>query len=79
MPSASVSAKIEKQQSSAAVNTTAVEIVDNSSPIRQVLVIIEHKIRNLEKRKVSSASFYFYIYIYSSIQHATHTLTHLQH
>lgn len=27
--------------------------VDNSTPIRQVLVIIEHKIRNLEKRKVS--------------------------
>lgn len=26
--------------------------VDNSSPIRQVMVIIEHKIRNLEKRKV---------------------------
>lgn len=48
---ASVSAKLEKQQSSTVA--TAAEVVDNS-PIRQVLVIVEHKIRNLEKRKVSN-------------------------
>lgn len=29
------------------------ENVDNSSPVRQISLIIEHKIRNLEKRKVS--------------------------
>lgn len=29
------------------------ENVDNNSPVRQVSLIIEHKIRNLEKRKVS--------------------------
>lgn len=40
MPSAST-AKLEKQAS-----TEAVE------PIRQGIIIIEHKIRNLEKRKV---------------------------
>lgn len=51
MPSAS-SIKLEKQQSSNAKN--AAEVVDdNSSPIRQVIMIFEHKIRNLEKRKVS--------------------------
>jgi len=44
MPSA-LSAKIEKQSSPEVV-------IDNSTPIRQVLVVIEHKIRNLEKRKV---------------------------
>lgn len=46
MPSAS-SIKLEKSSTAAAA-----EAVDNS-PIRQVLVIVEHKIRNLEKRKVS--------------------------
>lgn len=30
------------------------ENVDNSSPVRQIALIIEHKIRNLEKRKVST-------------------------
>lgn len=29
------------------------ENVDNNSPVRQISLIIEHKIRNLEKRKVS--------------------------
>lgn len=74
MPSTSVSAKVDKQQSStvvapaqnaaaptaeaaavaaaAAAAAAAANAVDNSTPIRQVLVIIEHKIRNLEKRKV---------------------------
>lgn len=52
MPSAA-SAKLEKQasgnqtESSSADNNNA-----NNTPIRQALVIIEHKIRNLEKRKV---------------------------
>lgn len=58
MPSAA-SVKLDKPQTNnstaivAAKETTAVENVDNSSPIRQVIVIIDHKIRNLEKRKVS--------------------------
>lgn len=58
MPSAA-SVKVDKSSTNnSAVNvagkeTTAAENVDNSSPIRQVIVIIDHKIRNLEKRKVS--------------------------
>lgn len=58
MPSVNSSnVKVEKQQSS---NATATEIVDNSkvgldgnSAIGQVNNSIAHKIRNLEKRKVS--------------------------
>lgn len=34
------------------VVATQADNVDNSSPIRQISLIIEHKIRNLEKRKV---------------------------
>lgn len=45
MPSAA-NAKSEKPASS--------EAVDNS-PIRQIITVIEHKIRNLEKRKVSTS------------------------
>lgn len=45
MPSAA-NAKSEKPASS--------EAADNS-PIRQIMTIIEHKIRNLEKRKVSTS------------------------
>lgn len=58
MPSAA-SVKLDKPQTNnstanvAAKEPIAVENVDNSSPIRQVIVIIDHKIRNLEKRKVS--------------------------
>lgn len=58
MPSAA-SVKVEKPSSNISVNNMAqiatiqTENVDNNSPIRQALVIIEHKIRNLEKRKVS--------------------------
>lgn len=57
MPSASSNVKVEKQQSS---NANAAEIVDNNkvgldgnSAIGQVYNSIAHKIRNLEKRKVS--------------------------
>lgn len=57
MPSASSNVKVEKQQSS---NAIAAEIVDNNkvgldsnSAIGQVFNSIAHKIRNLEKRKVS--------------------------
>lgn len=35
------------------------ENVDNSSPVRQISLIIEHKIRNLEKRKVSTRRLYY--------------------
>lgn len=58
MPSAA-SVKLDKPPTNnSAVNVagkeiTAADNVDNSSPIRQVIVIIDHKIRNLEKRKVS--------------------------
>lgn len=61
MPSAA-SVKVEKPSTTnnsannvvAAINTAAPgENVDNNSPIRQISLIIEHKIRNLEKRKVS--------------------------
>lgn len=58
MPSAA-SVKVEKPPTNnsahnvATNNATTAEMVDNNSPIRQVLVIIDHKIRNLEKRKVS--------------------------
>uniref|UniRef100_A0A1L8DAE4 Putative caprin n=1 Tax=Nyssomyia neivai TaxID=330878 RepID=A0A1L8DAE4_9DIPT len=38
-------AKIEKRSSA------EVQLVDNNTPIRQVIVAVEHKIRNLEKRK----------------------------
>ncbi|XP_059608622.1 caprin homolog [Phlebotomus argentipes] len=38
-------AKIEKRASA------EVQLVDNGAPIRQVIVAVEHKIRNLEKRK----------------------------
>lgn len=38
----------------AQIATIQTDNVDNNSPIRQALVIIEHKIRNLEKRKVSA-------------------------
>lgn len=75
MPSAA-SVKVEKLPANNSANNVAatsaaplVDSVDNNSPIRQALVIIEHKIRNLEKRKVSPlctfrrdcnlASFYF--------------------
>ncbi len=58
MPSASSNVKVEKQQPSNATN--AAEIVDNNkvgldgnSAINQVNSSIAHKIRNLEKRKVS--------------------------
>lgn len=44
MPSAA-SAKLEKKSSVEVPN-------NNNTPLRQVLVIVEHKIRNLEKRKV---------------------------
>lgn len=59
MPSAA-SVKVEKLPANNSANNVAatsaaplVDSVDNNSPIRQALVIIEHKIRNLEKRKVS--------------------------
>uniref|UniRef100_A0A7G3ACP3 Putative caprin n=1 Tax=Lutzomyia longipalpis TaxID=7200 RepID=A0A7G3ACP3_LUTLO len=38
-------AKIEKRASA------EVQLMDNTTPIRQVIVAVEHKIRNLEKRK----------------------------
>lgn len=57
MPSASNNVKVEKQQLS---NANAAEIVENNkvgldstSAIGQVYNLIAHKIRNLEKRKVS--------------------------
>lgn len=51
--------------------------VDNSSPIRQVLVIIEHKIRNLEKRKVSPPHTYTHtqMQVYCVYRHYTHLHT----
>lgn len=62
MPSAA-SVKVEKPPTTniSANNAVAAtkeavassENVDNSSPVRQISLIIEHKIRNLEKRKVS--------------------------
>lgn len=61
MPSAA-SVKVEKPpttNNSSANNVVTInpvaqaENVDNSSPVRQISLIIEHKIRNLEKRKVS--------------------------
>lgn len=45
-------ASAEAAAVAAAAAAAAANAVDNSTPIRQVLVIIEHKIRNLEKRKV---------------------------
>lgn len=65
MPSAA-SLKVEKPPTTniSANNAVAANIkdavpqgenVDNSSPVRQVALIIEHKIRNLEKRKVSKS------------------------
>lgn len=75
MPSAA-SVKVEKPPTTniSAINAVAAnnkdavaqaENVDNSSPVRQVALIIEHKIRNLEKRKVSK----------SKLQHNTTTTT----
>lgn len=64
MPSAA-SVKVEKPPTTnnsaimAAATANVVvagEIVDNSSPVRQIAVLVEHKIRNLEKRKVSEAA-----------------------
>lgn len=62
MPSAA-SVKVEKPpttnisaNNAVVANKDAVapsENVDNNSPVRQISLIIEHKIRNLEKRKVS--------------------------
>lgn len=56
MPSAA-SVKVDKQinssESSALVESGSTQ-QNNNTPIRQALVIIEHKIRNLEKRKVNS-------------------------
>lgn len=48
MPSAA-SVKLDKQL---APDTALVDSSSQNTPIRQALVIIEHKIRNLEKRKV---------------------------
>lgn len=62
MPSAA-SVKVDKPPTTNILANNAVaankeaaalsENVDNSSPVRQISLIIEHKIRNLEKRKVS--------------------------
>lgn len=54
MPSAA-SVKIDKTIS--AENALA-ESAANSTPLRQAITIIEHKIRNLEKRKVRLSSFF---------------------
>lgn len=63
MPSAA-SVKVDKPPTTNILANNAVaankeaaapsENVDNSSPVRQISLIIEHKIRNLEKRKVST-------------------------
>lgn len=63
MPSAA-SVKVDKPPTTNILASNAVapnkeaaaqsENVDNSSPVRQISLIIEHKIRNLEKRKVST-------------------------
>lgn len=64
MPSAA-SVKVEKPPTTnnsaimAAATANVVvagENVDNSSPVRQIAVLVEHKIRNLEKRKVSETA-----------------------
>lgn len=49
MPSAA-NVKIDKQISS----ENALPDSSNASPLRQAITVIEHKIRNLEKRKVGS-------------------------
>lgn len=49
MPSAA-NVKIDKQISS---ENTLSDTSNNLTPLRQAITIIEHKIRNLEKRKVS--------------------------
>lgn len=50
MPSAA-SVKVDKQITS---ESALLDTSSQQNPIRQALVIIEHKIRNLEKRKVST-------------------------
>lgn len=52
MPSAA-SVKVDKQITSESSLVDANNSQQQNTPIRQALVIIEHKIRNLEKRKVS--------------------------
>lgn len=54
MPSAA-NVKIDKQISSE--NALPDPAANNSTPLRQAITIIEHKIRNLEKRKVSCTFF----------------------
>lgn len=58
MPSAA-SVKVDKPPTNnSATNVTTIPVtqadnVENNTPIRQALIAIDHKIRNLEKRKVS--------------------------
>ncbi|CAH0560846.1 unnamed protein product [Brassicogethes aeneus] len=60
MPSAASNVKVEKQISDNA-------LADNSTPLRQAITVIEHKIRNLEKRKSKLES-------YKELQNAGKTL-----
>lgn len=65
MPSAA-SVKVDKQITS---ESALVDSTQQNTPIRQALVIIEHKIRNLEKRKVCSNEFinHFIVHLHGKV------------
>lgn len=65
MPSAA-NIKVDKQITS---ETASVESASNqqNTPIKQAIVIIEHKIRNLEKRKVIKQRLHAYLFQYFDI------------
>lgn len=53
LPTTNISANCAVTANNKEAAATPGENVENSSPVRQISLIIEHKIRNLEKRKVS--------------------------